>query len=77
MVGDGDLRDDVGALGEANVDKALVLLQSFFNHLHLCVNVSQEEVLHPGVGERHGLQLKQIEQTQARKTLHAIIHSQR
>lgn len=57
VVGHSNLRDDVGALGEAGINEVLVLLQSLFDHLELGVHVGHEEVFNPAVRKREGLQL--------------------
>ncbi len=57
MVSHGDLRDDVCALSEACLHEAVVFLQRLFDHLQLGVHVCHEEILHPAVRQRQGLQL--------------------
>ena len=52
MVGDSNLRDNVGALREAGLNEVLVFLQCFFDHLQFCVHVGQEEVFYPAVWQR-------------------------
>lgn len=49
VVGDSDLGDDVGTLGESSLLQTLVFLQCLSNHLQLCIHVSHEEVPHPTV----------------------------
>lgn len=59
MVGDGHLRNDVSALGEAGVHEVLVLLQRLLDHLQFRVHVGQKEVLHPAVSQRQRLELEE------------------
>lgn len=58
MVSHGDLGDDVCAFGEACFHEALVLLQRLFDHLQLGEHVCHEEIPHPALPQRQGLQLR-------------------
>lgn len=57
VVGHGNLWDNVGALGKASLDEAMIFLQRLFDHLQLCVHLGHEEVFNPAVGQRQRLQL--------------------
>lgn len=57
VIGNCDLGNNVWALGEAHINEMLILLQGLLYQLQLCVYMSQEEFLHPGVRQRQELQL--------------------
>ncbi len=74
MVSHGDLGDDVCAFSEACFHEALVFLQRLFDHLQLGVHVCHEEIPHPAVRQRQGLQLGHTKQTRFCLSLHAMNH---
>jgi hypothetical protein len=57
VIGNCNLRNNIRAFREANINEILILLQGLLYQLQLCVYMSQKKLFHPGVWQRQELQL--------------------